>query len=484
MATYPIKMLKDEEGKPFVPLISIDSIKEVGGETLEQQLDKKLETTNLIAGTQIALEVEGNNVIISNSAEGTKLINNLDQTAAGVGALDAAQGKVLKESIPEVINNLTTIDSTKALSAHQGYVLAGRSVPVGGGTGQVLMKSADDDYSVTWGDAADPNAIIGDGSIKKIVELTYEEYQALETIDPNTEYHIYNTENGTYTYINEGQINEMIENSKANMGDITISSAQSKNLLNDALIGFYSTHERTFTNTGYYNELTIPDISPYKVGETYTYSYECIATDGSWGTGIVIWYTDDTYDEWNSYGGIGRRSITFTVAKPISRFDLRFSRASVSGSTKTQTIKNLQIEKGSIMTSWASYRKYGYNPLIDMGKNILSSGSISGINHKVSLTESIMPGDILFCKIGDMRYTPLYMVPYDSEDFCIYGEVNLMYNGSYAGVGHVMIRFLSPAAGRNAWRIDVYTTNFMIYGDPHIWVDTSQSVTAIYKITR
>ena len=190
MATYPIKMLKDEEGKPFVPLISIDSIKEVGGETLEQQLDKKLETTNIIAGTQIALEVEGNNVIISNSAEGTKLINNLDQTTAGVGALDAAQGKVLKESIPEVINNLTTIDSTKALSAHQGYVLAGRSVPVGGGTGQVLMKSADDDYSVTWGDAADPNAIVGDGSIRKIVELTYEEYQALETIDPNTEYHI------------------------------------------------------------------------------------------------------------------------------------------------------------------------------------------------------------------------------------------------------------------------------------------------------
>ena len=190
MATYPVKMLKDEEGKPFVPLISIDSIKEVGGETLEQQLDKKLETTNLIAGTQIALEVEGNNVIISNSAEGTKLVNNLDQTTAGVGALDAAQGKVLKESIPEVINNLTTIDSTKALSAHQGYVLAGRSVPVGGGTGQVLMKSADDDYSVTWGDAADPNAIVGDGSIRKIVELTYEEYQALETIDPDTEYHI------------------------------------------------------------------------------------------------------------------------------------------------------------------------------------------------------------------------------------------------------------------------------------------------------
>lgn len=159
MAIYPIKMLKDENGTPFVPLISLDSIQDTEGQSINELLDKKLETTNLIAGTQIELEVDGNNITINSSAEGTKLINNLDQTSAGVGALDAAQGKILKESIPEVINNLTTVDSTKALSAHQGYVLAGRSVPVGGGTGQVLMKSADDDYSLTWGDAADSNAI-------------------------------------------------------------------------------------------------------------------------------------------------------------------------------------------------------------------------------------------------------------------------------------------------------------------------------------
>lgn len=231
MATYPVKMLKDEEGKPFVPLISIDSIKEVGGETLEQRLDKKLETTNIIAGTQIALEIEGNNVIISNSAEGTKLINNLDQTAVGVGALDAAQGKVLKESIPEVINNLTTIDSKKALSAHQGYVLAGRSVPVGGGTGQVLMKSADDDYSLTWGDAADPNAIVGDGSIKKIVELTYDEYIALEEagqLEDTTEYHISDMNEQGGTYITETEIQDMINNTTQNYLPLTGGAITSK----------------------------------------------------------------------------------------------------------------------------------------------------------------------------------------------------------------------------------------------------------------
>lgn len=261
MATYPVKMLKDEEGKPFVPLISIDSIKEVGGETLEQQLDKKLETTNIIAGTQIALEVEGNNVIISNSAEGTKLINNLDQTTVGVGALDAAQGKVLKESIPEVINNLTTIDSKKALSAHQGYILAGRSVPVGGGTGQVLMKSADDDYSLTWGDAADPNAIVGDGSIKKIVELTYNEYLALESqnqIEPTTEYHISDWNENERTYLTPDDIKDIVAQTtefknrelrvstndattESNIGAIHPITGQVYLYANDAHHGLYST---------------------------------------------------------------------------------------------------------------------------------------------------------------------------------------------------------------------------------------------------
>lgn len=214
MATYPIKMLKDEEGKPFVPLINIDAIKELGGDSLMETIEGKLEVTNIIAGRQIDLDIDGNNITINNSSEGTKLINNLDTTASGTGALDAAQGKVLKDSIPEVINNLTTIDSKKALSAHQGYILAGRSVPVGGGTGQVLMKSADDDYSLTWGDAADPNAIVGDGSIKKIVELTYEEYTALEdqnNIEPTVEYHINNWNENERTYLKESDILTLIK---------------------------------------------------------------------------------------------------------------------------------------------------------------------------------------------------------------------------------------------------------------------------------
>lgn len=219
MAKYPVKMLKDEQNQPFVPLINIDAIKELGGETLMETINGKLEVTNIIAGRQIDLDVDGNNITINNSSEGTKLINNLDATTSGTGALDAAQGKVLKDSIPEVINNLTTIDSKKALSAHQGYILAGRSVPVGGGTGQVLMKSADDDYSLTWGDAADPNAIVGNGSIKKIVELTYDEYTTLEEmgqLEDTTEYHISDMNEQGGTYIAETEIQDMINNTTQN----------------------------------------------------------------------------------------------------------------------------------------------------------------------------------------------------------------------------------------------------------------------------
>ena len=219
MATYPIKMLRDEEGKPFVPLISLDSIQDGEGNSFGEALENKLEADNLKAGSQIELTVEDGNVIISSSAEGAKLINDLTTEISGVGALDAAQGKVLKDSIPEIVNNLNTIDSTKALSAHQGYVLAGRVAPVGGATGQVLKKASDNDYSFEWGDAADPNAIVGDGSIMKIVELSYEEYLELEAanqLQDDTEYHINNWNENERTYLTTQEIEEIVYDKTAN----------------------------------------------------------------------------------------------------------------------------------------------------------------------------------------------------------------------------------------------------------------------------
>ncbi len=208
MANYPIKLLKDESGTPFVPLTTVSALYMEENESLDDRLATKLEASNIKAGKDITLDVDGNNITINNASIGV-LIDNLNTETAGQGSLDAHQGKVLKELIPEVVNNLTTIDSTKALSAHQGYVLAGRSVPTGGATGQVLMKSADDNYSLTWGDAADPNAIVGDGSVRKIVYLTMDEYNALTTIDPDTEYHIQEV-NEDLTYISRDDIQAMI----------------------------------------------------------------------------------------------------------------------------------------------------------------------------------------------------------------------------------------------------------------------------------
>ena len=193
MATYPIKVLKDEGNIPFVPLVSTVGITDPQGRTLDDMLQNKLEKTNLIAGENITLSTSGNNITINNSSPGSNLINNLTTIASGQGSLDAYQGKILKDSIPEIVDNLTTVSGTKGLSAYQGYLLSQKIVPNGGNIGQVLKKKTGNDYDIEWGDAADPNAISGDGSIKKIIECTYEEYKTLENtgaLDSNTEYHI------------------------------------------------------------------------------------------------------------------------------------------------------------------------------------------------------------------------------------------------------------------------------------------------------
>ena len=83
MATYPIKMLKDEAGTPFVPLITLDAIEVISGETIKDRLDKKLEVSNLIAGDNIGLSINGNNVTISSTgvdANVDNLINYYKKT--------------------------------------------------------------------------------------------------------------------------------------------------------------------------------------------------------------------------------------------------------------------------------------------------------------------------------------------------------------------------------------------------------------------
>ena len=138
MATYPIKMLKDEENQPFVPLVSTDCIRDENNQTLQQLLDKKLSPTNLLSGEYVSITTEGNNCYINvDLPANLNVINNLTTGSAGQGALDAYQGKVLKDSIPQVVNDLSSTSTTSALSANQGYVLNNKFnnyLPLTGGT--------------------------------------------------------------------------------------------------------------------------------------------------------------------------------------------------------------------------------------------------------------------------------------------------------------------------------------------------------------
>ena len=227
MATYPIKMLRDENQEPFVPMVSADSIYMNDGKSFEEKLAGKIGVENLAEGTGINIETKDDITTISvDFGASDNIIDNLDTTVAGQGPLDARQGNVLKNMIPTIVDSLDSTDATKVLSANQGHELREMSVPTGGSTGQVLKKASDNDHELEWGDAADPNAIVGDGSIMKIIELTYAEYKTLESsgsLRADTEYHITDVEGGTTTYITEAQIQNKIENNVVN--NLTTDSA-------------------------------------------------------------------------------------------------------------------------------------------------------------------------------------------------------------------------------------------------------------------
>lgn len=254
MAKYPVKMLKDEQNQPFVPLVSAESIYTNDDLSFEEKFATKLEADNLKEGNGIILEQNGNDTTISVDFGATdNIIDNLNTTIAGQGPLDARQGNILKNMIPTIVDNLDSTDATKVLSANQGHELREMSVPTGGATGQVLKKASDNDHELEWGDAADPNAIVGNGSIMKIVELTYAEYKTLESngeLKEDTEYHITDVENGTAAYITADQIQLKIEANvvdKLNSTETTksLSAAQGKNL-NDRISGL-ETHVGSYT---------------------------------------------------------------------------------------------------------------------------------------------------------------------------------------------------------------------------------------------
>ena len=125
MATLPVKILKDEQKQPFIPFTNIDGVYIDSETTLREVLGTKLEAEDIKAGDNITLVKNGNEITINASGGGSEvtLIDNLNTTTPGQGALDAHQGNVLKGMIPNVVNDVTSTSVTAALSANQGYIL-------------------------------------------------------------------------------------------------------------------------------------------------------------------------------------------------------------------------------------------------------------------------------------------------------------------------------------------------------------------------
>lgn len=67
MATYPIRMLKDETGQPFVPICGANSMVYDDRTTLQEKLDQKIGSDNLVAGNGITITEEGINLVVSAS---------------------------------------------------------------------------------------------------------------------------------------------------------------------------------------------------------------------------------------------------------------------------------------------------------------------------------------------------------------------------------------------------------------------------------
>lgn len=131
--TISTKILYDEDGNKFFPITATSALVDPIGRSLDTILNSKLELPSLVQGSGIVLTKDSvnNTVVIASNSASLNLIDNLTTTSAEQGALDARQGYVLKgliDAVPvvEVIDNLTTVDGTKALSAYQGYLLSNK----------------------------------------------------------------------------------------------------------------------------------------------------------------------------------------------------------------------------------------------------------------------------------------------------------------------------------------------------------------------
>ena len=306
MATYPIKMMIDESGQPFVPLTSLDAV--IGEKNLQYIIDAtetsaghfniiikdvtldKLKNTVVVvrwpqinstvkpsylqlneesevllyngAGTEYLDLEDASNTVNMLAYDGEKWIltsgagsgsghvitdedgNTMEQqkvlSFVGFNVENDAANRATKIVNPTPINNLTTTESGQgSLDAYQGNILSKRSVPAGGTKGQVLAKSGNGDHQLEWINQDSDDVITSDGSVDQIISLTYAEYKALEAngeVSPTTQYVINDVSEKEKTFMTDGEvqtlINNTIDESKNNLGTITVDEVVNKNLFN------------------------------------------------------------------------------------------------------------------------------------------------------------------------------------------------------------------------------------------------------------
>lgn len=302
MATYPIKMMIDESGQPFVPLTSLDAV--VGEKNLQYIIDAtetsaghfniiikdvtldKLKNTVVVVrwpqinstvkpsylqlneeeeiilynglGTEYLDLEEASNTVNILAYDGEKWIltsgadsgsghiitdengNTMEQQKVlnfvGFNVENDAGTRATKIINPTPINNLITDESgLGSLDAYQGYILSGRSIPIGGSAGQVLAKKNGIDYQVEWIDRDSDDVVTSDGSIEKIVAITYEEYKTLEAageLVPTTQYHITDFNEENISFITEEEIKEIVDQAVVDTKEELVNT---KKELNDLL---------------------------------------------------------------------------------------------------------------------------------------------------------------------------------------------------------------------------------------------------------
>ena len=105
MATYPIRMLKDENGQPFVPICGTNSMIYDDRTTLQEKLDQKIGSDNLKAGNAITITKSGIDLIVSaDLPDLTGMENNINTLNSDVSTL--------KTNVSTLDNGIKTLNAS------------------------------------------------------------------------------------------------------------------------------------------------------------------------------------------------------------------------------------------------------------------------------------------------------------------------------------------------------------------------------------